>query len=221
MRAHVLLFISQVSADRVLALPLAADAMAKLDAAVRAANTIRSMKSAKARAEATQSSDHIIPTFSAFYSHLDGTARCYDIFDAGDTTLWAQALPFSHIFVFPTAAHARRALDSYSSHLVPIAPLLLQLVPAQAGLGAADANNVMFRIWFVSASHVWSKTLFLLNFSSRSGLCIYMCVVCSFQPAVQLSMQHIPGAVPRCSSFTGSDPVEHGRKQRGAAATFR
>ena len=155
------LFISQVSADRVLALPLATDAMAKLDVAVRSANTIRSMTSSKARADATHSSDNIIHTFTTFYSHLDGTARCYDIFDADDTTLWAQTLPFSHIFVFPTAAHARRALDAFSSHLVPVAPLLLQLVPAQAGLGAVDTNNVMFRMWFVAAFYMLIKIRFM------------------------------------------------------------
>ena len=138
----------QVSADRVLALPLAADSMAKLKIAIQTANTAKSMANKSRDSMAQTCGNSIIPAFSNFYSHLDGTARCYDIFDAGDTTLWAQALPFSHIFVFPTAAHARRALDSYSSHLVPIAPLLLQLVPAQAGLDAGYMGIVLFRIWY-------------------------------------------------------------------------
>jgi hypothetical protein len=132
-----------------LALPLATDALAKLDVAVRTANVAKSM-AAETRVDAAPSTDiDIIAAFSAFYSHLDGTARCYDIFDAGDTTLWAQALPFSHIFVFPTVAHARRALDKFSSHLVPVTPQLLQLVTAQAGLDAVDTGNVMFRVWYV------------------------------------------------------------------------
>ena len=158
--------LSQVSADRVLALPLATDSMARLKIAIQTANTAKSMAT-KSRDSMSQTSElSIIAAFATFYSHLDGTARCYDIFDACDTTLWAQALPFSHIFVFPSAAHALRALDKFSAHLVPVTPQLLRLVTAQAGPDAVETDTVLFRMWYaisftalcffsISCSHMW------------------------------------------------------------------
>ena len=91
--------------------------------------------------------EHGAAAFASFYSHLGGSARCFDIFDAGDTALWAQALPFSHVFVFPTAALARRALDAYSAHLAPIAPLL-QVGATDVCMQAVDTDNVAFRVWY-------------------------------------------------------------------------
>jgi hypothetical protein len=200
-----------------LALPLATDAMAKLDVAVRSASMAKSMAT-EARAGATLSSgNNIIAAFSTFYSHLDGTARCYDIFDAGETTLWAQALPFSHIFVFPTAVHARRALDAYSNHLVPVTPQLLQLVTAQVGLDAVDMDNVMFRVWYDSflvslSSLVFSVLHGLLNLHQRVlmpfrlvGVCACMC---AYMPTAQLSMQYVPSAVPCGTTSHSTDRFE-------------
>jgi hypothetical protein len=130
---------SQVSVDRILALPLATNAMSRLEFAVRAASVATLMHNAETRAGAAKLSS----AFSSFYSHLGGSARCYDIFDANDPALWAHSLQFSHIFVFPSAAHARHALDIYTGHLVPVAPLLLQVDDVEA----AVTDSVIFRVW--------------------------------------------------------------------------
>jgi hypothetical protein len=155
-----------VSADRILALSIAADSMAKLDAAVRTANASKSMRIETRAGVALPSDDStsVSSAFSIFYSHLDGTARCYEIFDAIDTTLWAEALPFSHLFVFPTAAHARRALDTYSGHLIAVTPQLLQSVTAQVGLDTVDTNHVMFRVWYDAVPFFVNRCMFRLDF---------------------------------------------------------
>jgi hypothetical protein len=167
-----------VSADRILALSIAADSMAKLDAAVRTANASKSMRIETRAGGALPSDDCVCSAFSTFYSHLDGTARCFEIFDAGDTTLWAEALPFSHLFVFPTAAHARRALDAYSGHLIAVTPQLLQSVTAQVGLDPVDTNHVMFRVWYDAVPFFVDRCMFCLEsiilISSTSIIPIYV-----------------------------------------------
>ncbi len=200
--------------------------MAKLDVAVRSANIAKSTATDSRAGSAPSSDNSIIAAFSTFYSHLDGTARCYDIFDAGDTTLWAHALPFSHIFVFPTVAYARRALDAYSNHLVPVTPQLLQLVTAQVGLDAVDMDNILFRVWYDSFLGSLSSLIFsvlhgLVNSHERVLMpfrllgvcaCMYACV-----PTAQLPMQHVPGAVPCGTTCRSSDRFERCCKSRGAA----
>lgn len=204
-------FRRQVSVDRVLALPHANNAMARLDSAVRTASAARSMTNVQARGDAAQMpSENGTSVFSSFYSHLGGSARCFDIFDANDTALWAQALPFAHIFVFPTAALARRALDAYLAHLSPIAPLLLQVASAQVGLQAVDTGNVVFRVWYVTQCRVYHfKDRTDMNSTARSSSfvchvliafdrCAY---VCAF---VQLAMHCLPGAMSRNPRFGGT-----------------
>ncbi len=39
-----------------------------------------------------------------------GVARSFELFDAADLSLWEEALPFSHIYVFVSAEHAVAAL---------------------------------------------------------------------------------------------------------------
>jgi hypothetical protein len=178
--------------------------MVKLKFAIQSANTANSMAT-KSRDSMSQTSDlAIIAAFATFYSHLDGTARCYDIFDASDTTLWAQALPFSHIFVFPTAAHALRALGKFSCHLIPVTPQLLQLVTAQAGPDAVDTDTVLFRIWYEHHSQLFvSFEYLILTYGCRFER------GCLSAPTAQLPVQQVSSAMSCGSNSCRPGRIKH------------
>ena len=70
-------------------------AMGKVAAASSYPPTASSSSSSSARSagggasdDGAATSDEVATVFAVFYSHLNGTARCFDIFDACDTTLW-------------------------------------------------------------------------------------------------------------------------------------
>lgn len=60
--------------------------------------------------------------FSPFYSHLHGNARCFDIFDAADRTIWEHVLPYSQVFMFPTADDAERLRSAFPQYLQRLPP---------------------------------------------------------------------------------------------------
>jgi hypothetical protein len=79
----------------------------------------------------------IPPPFSFFYTHLNGCARAFEIFDAVDDALWQEALPYSRIYVFGTEQLTRKMYSMFPTFLVP----LVGEAPGTA------ANSLMLRLW--------------------------------------------------------------------------
>ncbi len=73
------------------------------------------------------------------------------MFDADDLTLWAAPLPYRHLYVFVSDAHARAALARYAGQLSTIPPALLLADEDEDGAngGGGDATAVTLSIWCV------------------------------------------------------------------------
>jgi hypothetical protein len=58
--------------------------------------------------------------FSFFYTHIQGVARCFDLFDACDESIWLQSLPFSTLYVFASVDIAQRVQALFPKLLFPL-----------------------------------------------------------------------------------------------------
>jgi hypothetical protein len=93
--------------------------------------------------------------FVHFYTHFNGTARLFEIFDACDTSLWAQPLPYAHVFIFASAMHAQRFRSHYSDFLIPLNEVS-RISDPNAVIGVS--GKLSLRLWY----------FFLFSFSSLS-----------------------------------------------------
>lgn len=78
--------------------------------------------------------------FTTFYAQLNGNSRCFDIFDAADTSLWAEQLAFNQVYLFPTAEAAERMRAAFSQYLQPLPP-----DPSEA-----NRSSLLLRLWYES-----------------------------------------------------------------------
>lgn len=101
-----------------------------------------------------------IDCFAHFYTHFNGSARLFEIFDACDMSLWEQPLLFAHVFVFASVAHAERIRRHYPGYLVPLREVVVSATPT------SDSNLSSFslRLWCVF-------TLGILYFSALFPSC--------------------------------------------------
>jgi hypothetical protein len=122
---------------------------------------ISAMSSLQTRASSSSSAALDLRSFANFYSHFEASARLFEIFDASDTTLWEHPLPFAHVFVFATAAHAARAQRAFPDFLMPVEVARARAVESAKRGGSADvtvqsalvpafeaAANVTFQLWY-------------------------------------------------------------------------
>ena len=58
--------------------------------------------------------------FSPFYSDFAGTAHCFDLWDALETTIWEHPLPVCFLYVFLSPVHAAAALRLFPTSLKPL-----------------------------------------------------------------------------------------------------
>jgi hypothetical protein len=77
--------------------------------------------------------------FSFFYTHLNGTARCFEIFDAVDEALWKRPLAFSRMYVFGTVEAANCMRSLFAQFMFPL----------RSDPDCASADSLSFRLWFV------------------------------------------------------------------------
>jgi hypothetical protein len=89
--------------------------------------------------------DDMPVSFRYFYTHLNGTARLFEIFDATDTQLWETPLAFAHVYVFESARKAERVRFLFPQYLRPIAPSTAPSI-AQSG---PSSDLMQFCIWCV------------------------------------------------------------------------
>ena len=135
--------------------------------------------------------DEMPVSFRYFYSHLNGTARLFEIFDAVDTQLWETPLAFAHVYVFESARKAERVRFLFPQYLRPIAPV----TSPSLALSGTSADLMQFCIWCVRVSFVSD-----LPVSVCVCLCIFACVV------VQLRVQ-IHSNPPDCHSYLLGAPL--------------
>lgn len=87
--------------------------------------------------------------FFNFYSELDGLAIRFELFDADDLELWESPLPFSAIFVLPSARLACWVLDAYPGMFEPVRPAehLTRLDHPNAYGPPETVDQVEFSMW--------------------------------------------------------------------------
>lgn len=123
---------------------------------------IPAVSTLQTRASSSSSAALDLRSFANFYSHFEASARLFEIFDASDTTLWEHPLPFAHVFVFATAAHAARAQRAFPDFLMPVEAARARAVESAKRGGSADGAaqsalvpafeavvNVTFQLWYV------------------------------------------------------------------------
>jgi hypothetical protein len=124
-------------------------------------SSIPAVSNLHTRASSSSSAALDLRSFANFYSHFEASARLFEIFDASDTTLWEHPLPFAHVFVFATAAHAARAQRAFPDFLMPVEAARARAVESAKRGGSADgavqsalvlafeaAENVTFQLWY-------------------------------------------------------------------------
>jgi hypothetical protein len=119
--------------------------------------------------------------FRYFYTHLNGNARCFEVFDAVDTSIWKEPLSFTHIFVFPNETLAQTFHSNFAAYLAPLTSL------------PGFASRVKLSIWY--------KFKFSLLFAV---LHINLCLNLSLQCAVLYVPSARSGQSRSCRSNLGS-----------------
>ena len=108
--------------------------------------------------------------FAAYYSDVNGVARAYDVWDACDSELWADTIPFDQVFLFLTEKHALETLQAQPEWWVPLTPL-----PMDEWLEAYDAAERPPSPAYVTLRLCRQCNMHQIQCVSQSGLSFGVC----------------------------------------------